>query len=249
MEVSMRIQQDDLIKRNRTHARRRWGRLTGALSALDEFGRTHQLSIISGDLIYLNGSWYVTHSGLLRVARNNRCFGIDVRPAKELSDPSHLRWAFKAIVYRSPACKGFVGYGDADPTNVSAHVRGAELRIAETRAVNRALRKAYGIGICSVEELGSFTPPSEPAVAAKKPSSANGHHLRDRLLVLIRQHNLDSHLVKLYAADFCGTREMRDASREQMQQFVDHLSELAANNNAGLREKLSTFAENNAGAA
>jgi hypothetical protein len=28
--------------------------------------------------------------------------------------------------------------------------------MAETRAVNRALRKAYGIGICSVEEIGSF---------------------------------------------------------------------------------------------
>ena len=30
------------------------------------------------------------------------------------------------------------------------------MRVAETRAVNRALRKAYGIGICSVEEIGSF---------------------------------------------------------------------------------------------
>ncbi|MFL6440218.1 MAG: hypothetical protein ACJ71Q_21780 [Terriglobales bacterium] len=219
------------------------------LRALDVISREHGIDVAAGDILYINGSWYVTHSGLLRVARHNGCFGIDVRPAKELSDPSHLRWAFKAIVYRSPACKGFVGYGDADPTNVSAHVRGAELRIAETRAVNRALRKAYGIGICSVEELGSFTPPSEPAVEAKKPNSANGHHLRDRLLVLIRQHKLDSHLVKLYAAEFCGTREMREASREQMQQFVDHLSELAANNNAGLREKLSAFAEDSAGAA
>jgi hypothetical protein len=26
------------------------------------------------------------------------------------------------------------------------------MRVAETRAVNRALREAYGIGICSVEE-------------------------------------------------------------------------------------------------
>ena len=50
---------------------------------------------------------------------------------------------------------GFVGYGDADPSNVSPMVRGAEMRVAETRAVNRALRKAYGIGICSVEELGT----------------------------------------------------------------------------------------------
>jgi hypothetical protein len=47
-----------------------------------------------------------------------------------------------------------VGYGDADPSNMSAKVRGAEMRVAATRAVNRALRKAYGIGICSVEELG-----------------------------------------------------------------------------------------------
>jgi hypothetical protein len=31
--------------------------------------------------------------------------------------------------------------------------------VAETRAVNRALRKAYGIGICSVEEIGSFAEP------------------------------------------------------------------------------------------
>ena len=30
------------------------------------------------------------------------------------------------------------------------------MRVAETRAVNRALRKAYGIGICSVEEIGSL---------------------------------------------------------------------------------------------
>ena len=49
--------------------------------------------------------------------------------------------------------RGFVGFGDADPSNVSLCVRGAEMRVAETRAVNRALRKAYGIGLCSVEEL------------------------------------------------------------------------------------------------
>ena len=44
------------------------------------------------------------------------------------------------------------------------------MRVAETRAVNRALRKAYGIGLCSVEELGSrsdvfqFTEGSEPSL-------------------------------------------------------------------------------------
>jgi hypothetical protein len=48
-----------------------------------------------------------------------------------------------------------VRYGDADPSNTSSVVRGAEMRVAETRAVNRAMRKADGIGLCSVEELGS----------------------------------------------------------------------------------------------
>jgi hypothetical protein len=62
--------------------------------------------------------------------------------------------------------------GDADPSNVSPLVHGAEMRVAETRAVNRDLRKAYGIGICSVEEIGSF---SEPA-----PSSRESKKLRSR---------------------------------------------------------------------
>jgi hypothetical protein len=52
------------------------------------------------------------------------------------------RWVFRAVVYKGPKSKGFVGYGDADPSNVSSLVCGAEMRVAETRAVNRALRKA-----------------------------------------------------------------------------------------------------------
>ena len=48
------------------------------------------------------------------------------------------------------------------------------MRIAETRTVNRVLCKAYGIGLCSVEEIGSFNPTSEPvaAVARKIPPTA-----------------------------------------------------------------------------
>jgi hypothetical protein len=47
-----------------------------------------------------------------------------------------------------------VGYGDANPGNVSPLIfNHAEMRMAETRAVNRALRKAYGVALCSVEEL------------------------------------------------------------------------------------------------
>src|SRR5260370_30947945 len=130
----------------------------------------------------------------------------------ELSAPVAHPWIFKATIYKTPASEGFVGYGDADRSNVSPLVRGADMRVAETRAVNRALRKAYGIGLCSVEELCWLTNSASPAgerTQSVKPSSSNGSsngqpRLRDRLCVLIRQYNLDPILLKAYAADFCG---------------------------------------------
>jgi hypothetical protein len=210
-----------------------------------------QLSVALGDLKLLNGGWYVTNSGLLRLARRNRCAGILVRPMREFSDPATSRWVFRATVLKSRKSKPFVGYGDADPTNVSALVRGAEMRIAETRAVNRALRKAYGIGICSVEELGAFSNPSQPT-SVRRPSvqyhasngSRNGQpRLRDQLCVLIRQYNLDASLVKAYAADFCGTEALSGASRELVESFVSRLSAAAKENRDALVCKLNSYAQ------
>ena len=97
---------------------------------------------------------FVTHGDLLRVALRNRCVGIHVSPESSLCRPEKNFWVFKATVYKSAKCRGFVGYGDAHPGNVSPLIfNHAEMRMAETRAVNRALRKAYGIALCSVEEL------------------------------------------------------------------------------------------------
>jgi len=156
--------------------------------------------------------------------------------------------------------RGFVGYGDADPTNVSTLVRGAEMRVAETRAVNRALRKAYGIGLCSVEEIGSAPLPSDTTrepIIKREPKRANGSYgnsngqpcLRDRLSQLIRQHQLDPTLVKLYAADYCGTQELRQASREQIASFINHLAEQATKDREALVCQLSGYSQKEAGAA
>jgi hypothetical protein len=207
------------------------------------------LSVSAGELQLLGGRWYVTHSGLLRLASRKRCAGIRVQPVREFCDLTTNRWAFKATVYKNRTCKGFVGYGDADPSNVSPRVRGAEMRVAETRAVNRALRKAYGIGICSVEELGSFSGPLPPAARTTKPAEkaeavdGNGHHpLRDRLCLLIRQHQLDPALVKAYAADYCDVSELRQASREQVATFINHLAEYAHSDREGLLSQLNGYA-------
>jgi hypothetical protein len=236
------------VTKNFQLAQMLWGNLPEiALEMLEELTEKYSLRISSGDLVLLDGKWYVTHSGLLRIARRSHCAGIQVRPAPGFSDPASSRWAFKATVYRSRTCKGFVGYGDADPSNVSALVRGAEMRVAETRAVNRALRKAYGIGICSVEEIGSAIELRQPSPQSKKlpAQPANGDYggpkVRDRLCQLIRQHQLDPNLVKAYAVDFCGTKTLREASREQVEGFVAHLADWAEKDRNAVLCQLNSY--------
>jgi hypothetical protein len=220
-------------------------------TALRQLTEDLQLSIALGDLKLLEGNWYVTHTGLLRVAQRNRCSGIRTAIDKELSDPNSSRWVFKATVYKSPRSRGFVGYGDADPSNVSSLVHGAEMRVAETRAVNRALRKAYGIGLCSVEELGwapRSNPPAPPDQRKASTNRNNGHQngqprLRDRLCLLIRQYQLDAGLVKAYAADFCNTPTLREASKEQVGAFIDDLARRAAKDLPALICQLNSYAK------
>ena len=222
-------------------------------TASAQFSKRYRLSVESGDLLWLDGHWYVTHSGLIRVARRNHCSGIHVEPVAQFSDPASSRWAFKATVYKSRTCRGFVGYGDAAPSNVSSLVHGAEMRVAETRAVNRALRKAYGIGICSVEEIGAAEQrqtSSESKKLPPQPTNGNGSPtVRDRLCQVIRQHQLDPNLVKSYAIDFCGVKTLRDATREQVENFVVHLADWAEKDRNALLCQLNSYPDQKAGAA
>jgi hypothetical protein len=243
-----------LTRQNLKIAKKRWPDLNrSSIQALKSLTEANALSIATGDLILLDMSWYVTNAGLLRLARRGRCIGMHVEPVPEFSQPQQARWAFKATVFKSAVCKGFVGYGDADPSNVSPLVHGAEMRVAETRAVNRALRKAYGIGICSVEEIGSMADAAQPSREAKKlppqPTNGNGSRtVRDRLCHIIRQHQLDPNLVKAYATDFCGVKALRDATRDQVQTFVGHLADWAEKDRNGLVCQLNAYLGQKAGA-
>jgi hypothetical protein len=222
------------------------------LRALGDLTRTLRLSVLRGEVLCIDGKWYVTHGGLLRIALRRRCLGIRTVLQERQSDPVAGRWVFKATVYKSRGSRGFVGYGDADPSNCSTLVHGAEMRVAETRAVNRALRKAYGIGLCSVEELGGFSRPPNSSTdhqefARQQPTNVanNGQQprLRDQLCVLIRQYNLDPTLVKAYAADFCGTETLSGASRDLVESFISHLAAAARENRDALVCKLNSYAQ------
>src|ERR1022692_2409214 len=218
-----------LLRENMNWARKALGSALGARAKVSLEGLTREFgfSVNNGDLQIVNSNWYVTHTGLIALARRKKCRGIHVEAVDSLCDSSTSRFVLKATVYPSKNSSGFTGYGDADPSNVSFLVHGAEMRVAETRAVNRALRKAYGIGICSVEEIGSGAEPRQASPESKKlpPQPTNGHGgrtVRDRLCQTIRQHQLNANLVKAYATEFCGVKALRDATREQVENFVTH---------------------------
>jgi hypothetical protein len=249
----MRQNQD--FRRDLRLAKRVWGKLKKSLlDSLLELLKRHDLSVAAGDLLLLNGTWYVTHSGLLRIALRKHCKGMRVKPVNELTDRSASRFAFRATVFTTSTCKGFEGYGDADPSNVSPLVHGAEIRVAETRAVNRALRKAYGIGICSIEEIGSFVErqsPRESKKLSRQPANGNygGPKVRDRLCQIIRKHQLDATLVKSYATDFCGVQSLREATREQVENFVVHLGDWAEKDRNALLCQLNSYPAKETGGA
>ncbi len=243
---------DRLVSANLSAATAAWGRLEkSSKERLKTLTRMYTLNVAAGELCLLDGRWYVTHTGLLRLAERRHCSGIRSIVEKSLCAPSESRWVFKATVYKSPGSRGFVGYGDADPSNVSSLVRGAEMRVAETRAVNRALRKAYAIGLCSVEELGWAPRSNAPAPSDPRQSPTNGKNghrngqprLRDRFCLLIRQHQLDAGLVKSYGADFCGTASLREATRDQVEAFINHLAERAAKDRDGLVCQLNSYSK------
>ena len=72
---------------------------------------------------------------------------------------------------------------------------------------------------------------------------------RNRARGELRQHKLDAELVKAYAVDFCGTKTLREASRQQVEKFVTHLAGQAASDRNSLLCQLNSYAQQKEGAA
>ena len=90
---------------------------------------------------------YITHPGLLALGHQERVTKIKtviIKCEKE-------ECVVKAKV-QGPRGK-YTGLGDASPENVPKMLKHALLRMAETRAINRALRFYLGIGLTSLDEL------------------------------------------------------------------------------------------------
>ena len=105
-----------LIRHNTSLAKKLYPNINRArIQALRELTKQFGFSFASGDVIQLENNWFVTHTGLVRLARRKRCRGIHVEAVDSLCDSAANRFVLKATVYPSKDSAGFVGYGDADP--------------------------------------------------------------------------------------------------------------------------------------
>src|ERR1039457_6490909 len=109
----------DLYLRNLRLARTLFsvGKQQILLTSLEHLSAMH-FDIGSGDLLLLNNHWFVTHTGLVRLARRKRCRGIHVEAVDSLCDSAPSRYVLKPTVYLSKKSTGFVGYDDVDPSKV-----------------------------------------------------------------------------------------------------------------------------------
>lgn len=109
-------------------------------------GETKEANLSDKHVINIRGKEFVTHEGLLDVAHKKGLKSIQT----EMVDYENK--VFKATVVMKDDST-FSAYGDASKDNVNENIRLHILRMAETRAINRALRLATNVGMCSTEEL------------------------------------------------------------------------------------------------
>src|SRR5689334_14259588 len=96
-----------LRRKNKDVAETIWGPLETFLDqGLEHLTKTFSFSIAAGDVILLNGRWYVTHSGLIRLAYRESCSGISTTLVRKYSHPDSHTWTFRATVYKRNAKRG-----------------------------------------------------------------------------------------------------------------------------------------------
>ena len=89
-DSSARANVRTLTVQNIRAARRNWVLSRNQAALLRAFTSELKLSVSFGDLKLIDGGWYVTHSGLMRLARRNRCVAIRVRPVRRVQRSSVL---------------------------------------------------------------------------------------------------------------------------------------------------------------
>ena len=95
-----------------------------------------------------------SYAGLLAKAHDEGLVKVETSLV-QIPSPENNETAIVTAVVETKKGR-FTGIGDANPGNVNRRIAPHLTRMAETRAVSRALRLAVNIGLVSVEELGEL---------------------------------------------------------------------------------------------
>jgi hypothetical protein len=143
-----------------------WG--TKSLAPVDAYRMAkvavaYGLDPFLGHLEILGGKPYVTVAGqIFKAQGTGRLEGIDFVPLsseeREQYKVKDNEIATKAVVYLVNSVRPYIGYGYASEADVQ--LQGKKMKdiryMAENRAVGRALRRAFPIGLSTFEELDDF---------------------------------------------------------------------------------------------
>lgn len=187
------------------------------------------LDPLTREVMILNGQVYVTAAGLQKLAlRDPEYDGCEV-------DIIEARWdkdffLVKARVWKKACSHPFEDYGDADPT--TSKLKGHALfRHAVTRARARAMRSAFAVPFCAVEELDdeqriqwlvqqrSHTNDQEPLHATEKQ--------RNAVIGLSKQIGWTRVALGAELDRRFGTSHLDDLTRSQASQMIQELGERA----------------------
>lgn len=142
---------------------------TPEAEAVEDGPRTKVLKdeLPPGSIMNLQGKEYITHQGLLAMAHRAGVIAIETTLVECSWDKMRaIVQAKVALPSKTPDGKLriFAGYGDASGNpekqgerqaekTLKSGMEGAFIRMAETRAINRALRLATNIGMTSIDEM------------------------------------------------------------------------------------------------
>jgi hypothetical protein len=141
----------------------------------------------TGGIIKLQGKEFITFAGLLVTAHSNGLRAIT--PTLLEYNAAENYAVFSAVAQGERG--SYTAHGDADKSNVKRGMHGAILRMAETRAVCRALRMYLGIGMTAREEL-----PGTSSDPAPKPHWSAAE--RQRFLTGLNTCGVSPHAVTKY---------------------------------------------------
>lgn len=114
-----------------------------------DFIRTIEIKDKQGNVV--ERKEVVSAKGLLHLAHNERLSKIRTRVVQ---NPTKENGETAIVLVGVVTSRGsFTGLGDANPRNVNARIAPHFIRMAETRALARALRAALDVGAVAIEEL------------------------------------------------------------------------------------------------